>query len=52
MGSTSGLVEDHPDWYSNDGTHFNVKGKAAQGMEVADSLVRSLSAGEAKRDER
>jgi hypothetical protein len=39
-----GLVEDQPDWYSNDGTHFNGKGKAAQGKQVADSLVKLLSA--------
>lgn len=41
-----GLVEDHPDWYSNDGTHFNGKGKAAQGKQVADKLSGLLSAEE------
>jgi len=41
-----GLVVDHPDWYSNDGTHFNGKGKAAQGMQVADKLIGLLSAEE------
>ena len=26
-----GLVEQHPDWHSGDGVHFNGKGKEAQG---------------------
>jgi lysophospholipase L1-like esterase len=42
-----GLVEDHPDWFSSDGTHFNGKGKAAQGKQVADIVAKALSAGEA-----
>lgn len=32
-----GLVEQHPDWQSGDGVHFNGKGKAAQGTAVAKS---------------
>ena len=38
------LVANHPDWYSSDGTHFNGQGKAAQGKQVAESLVTLLSA--------
>ena len=38
------LVEDHPEWYSSDGTHFNGQGKAAQGKQVADSLLKLLFA--------
>jgi len=39
-----GLVEQHPDWYSGDGVHFNGTGKAAQGEAVADSVLKCLSA--------
>ena len=37
------LVEDHPDWYSSDGTHFNNAGKAVQGKQVAESVLKLLS---------
>ena len=37
-----GLVEDHPDWHSGDGTHFNTKGKEAQGKQVAASVEKLL----------
>ena len=33
-----GLVEQHPDWHSGDGVHFNGKGKEAQGAAVAESF--------------
>ncbi len=33
-----GLVEQHPDWHSGDGVHFNGKGKEVQGAAVAESL--------------
>ena len=32
------LVEQHPDWHSGDGVHFNGKGKEVQGAAVAESL--------------
>ena len=38
-----GLVKDHPDWYSSDGTHFNGKGKEAQGKQVADIVAKAIS---------
>ena len=41
-----GLVEDHPDWYSADGTHFNNAGKEAQGRQVAESVLKLLPASE------
>lgn len=39
-----GLVEEHPDWYSSDGTHFNAKGKEAQAKRVAEAVRKYLSA--------
>lgn len=39
-----GLVEQHPDWHSGDGVHFNGKGKAAQGAAVAESVLKRLGA--------
>lgn len=39
-----GLVKDHPDWYSNDGTHFNGEGKEAQGAVVAENVLKYLGA--------
>ena len=33
-----GLVQQHPDWHSGDGVHFNGKGKEAQGAAVAASV--------------
>jgi lysophospholipase L1-like esterase len=38
-----GLVEQHPDWHSSDGVHFNGKGKEAQGAVVAESVLKCLS---------
>lgn len=37
-----GLMEEHSDWYSSDGTHFNAKGKAAQAKQVAESVAKLL----------
>lgn len=37
-----GLVEEDPDWYSGDGTHFNGKGKGAQAKQVAESVMKCL----------
>lgn len=37
-----GLVEQHPDWHSGDGVHFNEKGKEAQGAAVAESVLKYL----------
>ena len=37
-----GLVEQHPDWQSGDGVHFNGKGKVAQGTAVAESVAKCL----------
>ena len=39
-----GLVEDQSGWYSEDGTHFNTQGKAAQAEQVAESVAELLSA--------
>ena len=33
------LVKDKAEWYSRDGTHFNAKGTAALGGQVADQLI-------------
>lgn len=38
-----GLVEDHPDWHSTDGVHFNGKGKEAQAKQVAESVLKCLA---------
>ena len=38
-----GLVEQHPEFYSKDGTHFNNKGRAAQGKQVAEAVSKCLS---------
>jgi len=38
-----GLVEDHPDWHSTDGVHFNAKGKEAQARQVAESVTSCLA---------
>ena len=37
-----GLVEEHPDWFSGDGVHFNNKGKTAQGAAVAVKVLTCL----------
>jgi hypothetical protein len=39
-----GLVEQHPDWHSSDGVHFNGKGKEAQAAAVAESVLKCLGA--------
>ena len=41
-----GLVEQHPDWHSGDGVHFNGKGKVAQGAAVAESVLKCLPKGQ------
>jgi hypothetical protein len=41
-----GLVEQHPDWHSGDGVHFNGKGKEAQGAAVAESVLKCLAEGQ------
>jgi hypothetical protein len=41
-----GLVEQHPDWHSGDGVHFNGKGKLAQAKQVAESVAKCLPSGE------
>ncbi len=43
-----GLVEQHPEFYGNDGTHFNNEGMAAQGKQVADIVLQYLPNQEAK----
>ena len=37
-----GLVEQHAEWQSGDGVHFNGKGKTAQGTAVAESVLKCL----------
>ena len=39
-----GLVEQHADWQSHDGVHFNAKGKAAQAKQVADCILKHCDA--------
>ena len=39
-----GLVQQHPDWHSGDGVHFNGQGKAAQAKQVAESVAKCLPA--------
>jgi hypothetical protein len=38
-----GLVDQHPDWHSGDGVHFNGKGKEAQAKQVAESVAKLVS---------
>ena len=38
-----GLVEQHPDWHSGDGTHFNAKGKGPQAAAVAEAVLKCLA---------
>ncbi|MBN2295781.1 MAG: SGNH/GDSL hydrolase family protein [Pirellulales bacterium] len=33
---------EHPEFYSSDGTHYNAKGKAEQGKQVAEMILRYL----------
>lgn len=35
-----GLVEDHPKFFSGDGVHYNGKGTGAQGVAVAESVLK------------
>ena len=42
------LVKHHPEFYGNDGTHFNNEGIAAQGKQVADIVLQYLPNQEAK----
>lgn len=37
------LVENHSDWHSADGVHFNAKGKEAQAKRVAESVLKCLA---------
>ena len=37
-----GLVKDHPEYWSNDGVHFNGKGIAVEAEQVANRIVDSL----------
>jgi lysophospholipase L1-like esterase len=37
------LVNDKPEWYAPDGTHFNAKGTAVLGGQVAVLLIRALA---------
>ena len=39
-----GLVEQHPDWHSGDGVHFNGAGNEAQAKQVAESVAKCLPA--------
>jgi lysophospholipase L1-like esterase len=39
------LVKDHPEWYAQDGTHFNQKGTDAQSDQVAKAVAALLPAG-------
>ena len=42
------LVKDHPEYYNNDGTHFNDTGRAAQAAQVAASIQAQLDLMEKK----
>jgi len=37
-----GLVEEHPEFFSGDGVHYNGKGKEVQGAAVAESVLKCL----------
>ena len=37
-----GLVEEHSDWHSGDGVHFNGHGKEAQAKQVAENVMKCL----------
>ena len=37
-----GLVENQPDWHSNDGVHFNAQGKETQASQVAETIQKQL----------
>lgn len=37
-----GLVEQHPEWQSTDGVHFNDKGNEAMATQVAESVLTSM----------
>jgi lysophospholipase L1-like esterase len=37
-----GLVKDHPEYWSQDGVHFNAKGIAVQAEQVATRIIESL----------
>lgn len=37
-----GLVKDHPDYWSKDGTHFNSKGIAVEADQVAERILEAL----------
>ena len=39
------LVKDYPEWYANDGTHFNPKGTDAQADQVAKVVAELLPTG-------
>jgi lysophospholipase L1-like esterase len=39
-----GLVEQHPDWFSGDGVHFNEKGREVEAQQVAEAILSCLSA--------
>ena len=41
-----GLVEPHQAFVSSDGVHFNGKGKVAQGVAVAESVLKCLPEGQ------
>ncbi len=43
-----GLVEDHQEVFSNDGVHFNSKGRDVQGKQVAKSVLDCLPKGNVK----
>ncbi len=38
-----GLVEQHADWHSSDGTHFNAQGKGPQAAAVAEAVLKCLA---------
>ena len=41
-----GLVEEHPEFFSGDGVHYNSKGREAQGKQVAETVLRCLPKGQ------
>ena len=42
------LVAEHPEWYSNDGVHFNEQGREAQANQVAETIEAHLPATESQ----
>jgi lysophospholipase L1-like esterase len=43
MNDLFALVESHPEFYTDDGTHFNESGAQAEGRQVAQTILAALN---------